>query len=687
MEGKVPTRLPLTDVVQGSTTGSIQIVGGDGNNVITVATSTSATTNINSLTIEGANQTVVDNTNGVDRITVGSTGGGTTTIGSATINGYNGDNVVTVQASTIASLTITDWCNKGTITVASCTIGTMAISGGNEPDKITVSDVTFTGTGTATIDGGKGPDVINILSTGTGSLTIDAGIANDTINVQSTVFYSLAIAGNDGTDTLNLTNNGAAALTMAFTCTTPASGGVSITGATSIATPTCTIATTYIENVKYTGNSSNNDLATVRGTSSGDKFTVTTTYGSANSATVSVTTPSASTSVFPTFAFSGLNTSSGLVIDGDATGVTNSGSDILVYVPTGTFSGSWSSTQISQTGAIVVNYANMEDLRSGSSVLILSFSVPTQIGRSETFTPSAVCLYPDDGVTYNYSWYWGSTAEGTDTGTVNGTSSLWSNSISHAYSTVGTFTVVLTITDATTGATVATLSSAIESQAWRTVNDPTDSTKTDLEIFGTSGNDTILIAAGSVAGSVQVSVNGTILKNTDGSANFSPTWRVIVYGYAGNDTITASSMVTNTCILFGGAGDDRLTGGGGKNVLVGGYGADTLIGGAKEDLLIGDALRYDDLPSDYSLVAPIFTDWERAASNAARDSVIRDNTYSGKTLMSTDWITDDLVQDIISGGTTGNFYVYSTLASRNRDQLTNYLSNKPTRDYIEAPTS
>jgi uncharacterized repeat protein (TIGR01451 family) len=112
--------------------------------------------------------------------------------------------------------------------------------------------------------------------------------------------------------------------------------------------------------------------------------------------------------------------------------------------------------------------------------------------------------------------------------------------------------------------------------------DPFDSTKMELVVNGTVGNDNIsfLPAAG---GKVSVNMNGKVF------GPFAATSRLIARGGAGNDVITVSPAITLPAFLYSGTGIDRLTGGGGQNVLVGGGGTVTMIGGPTRNVLIAGA--------------------------------------------------------------------------------------------------
>jgi Ca2+-binding RTX toxin-like protein len=109
---------------------------------------------------------------------------------------------------------------------------------------------------------------------------------------------------------------------------------------------------------------------------------------------------------------------------------------------------------------------------------------------------------------------------------------------------------------------------------------PTDPSKLDLVITGSAKNDTISVDPAS-GGKLAVKLNGKNL------GTFSPTRNIVVYGRAGNDTVTVHSQINRSAILFGGTGDDKLQAGSGSSVLSGGDGKDNLVAGAARNILIG----------------------------------------------------------------------------------------------------
>lgn len=149
----------------------------------------------------------------------------------------------------------------------------------------------------------------------------------------------------------------------------------------------------------------------------------------------------------------------------------------------------------------------------------------------------------------------------------------------------------------------------------------------DMIVRGTAGNDTILFTPGSKAGEVIARLNGTIV------AQFSPTGRLVAYGYAGDDDIEVAGSISLPAWLYGGQGNDRLKGGAGNDVLVGdegddqisggdgrdllvgGGGADRIVGNADDDIMVADRLRFND--QDAALKA-IMDEWTSSHSYLVR---------------------------------------------------------------------
>src|SRR5207248_9707366 len=104
-----------------------------------------------------------------------------------------------------------------------------------------------------------------------------------------------------------------------------------------------------------------------------------------------------------------------------------------------------------------------------------------------------------------------------------------------------------------------------------------------LVATGTSRSDSITVEPLGGSSQVRVRLNG----RTIGTFEAADLARIVVFGQAGNDTITVSSALSQPAVLFGGAGNDVLRGGSGDDSLAGEAGNDTLFGGSGNDLLCG----------------------------------------------------------------------------------------------------
>jgi Ca2+-binding RTX toxin-like protein len=107
---------------------------------------------------------------------------------------------------------------------------------------------------------------------------------------------------------------------------------------------------------------------------------------------------------------------------------------------------------------------------------------------------------------------------------------------------------------------------------------------------------------------------------------------VAVYGYAGNDVLSALGLSLQADLfggdgndlllggagpnlLVGGAGNDLLYGGDGRDVLIGGAGSDFLAGGGGDDLLVASSTAFDD---DAAALDAVLAEWTSARAYAAR---------------------------------------------------------------------
>jgi len=194
-----------------------------------------------------------------------------------------------------------------------------------------------------------------------------------------------------------------------------------------------------------------------------------------------------------------------------------------------------------------------------------------------------------------------------------------------------------------------------------------------LVVDGTQGNDTIRILPGDRWGEVKAIVNGVC------SPSFRPTSRIVVFGYAGDDTITVDPRVTYKTWLIGGLGNDTLKAGGGpallmgnegndtlfggyqRDILIGGDGEDSLAGSYSADLLVGGSTRFDSQPA---ALGDMFSQWLWAQkwSHHSRPSwcAPSDGRPVRRDILKDTDVLDDGKKDILNGGPGKDLIIGST---------------------------
>ncbi|WP_392533892.1 DUF4347 domain-containing protein [Nostoc sp. C117] len=198
--------------------------------------------------------------------------------------------------------------------------------------------------------------------------------------------------------------------------------------------------------------------------------------------------------------------------------------------------------------------------------------------------------------------------------------------------------------------------------------DPTNSTQSALFVGGGSSNDNIEVRRGSSASTIRVLVNGADKGEFARTTNGSTIGRIIIYGNAGDDTITVNSdLGAINAVIFGDVGNDTIRGGIGNNLIDGGNDNDTIYGGIDKDILLGsfgqdtiNADKGDDIlisgsyrySSDLSAIAALLAAWLQPVSYSQRISNLKngvgfDSLYALKPAN----ITDDNVVDSVAGDT------------------------------------
>ena len=143
-------------------------------------------------------------------------------------------------------------------------------------------------------------------------------------------------------------------------------------------------------------------------------------------------------------------------------------------------------------------------------------------------------------------------------------------SLAHAYSTAGAFTITASAADEF-GQESQAATYQVSIAAMRLMPDPGEPGRMSLYVGGGPGNDSIAIVA-AARGHVQVKINGK------SQGKFPVTGGLFIHGGAGNDTLSVAIGIKLPALLDGGPGNDILRGGGGNDILVGGAGNDRLFG-------------------------------------------------------------------------------------------------------------
>jgi Ca2+-binding RTX toxin-like protein len=194
--------------------------------------------------------------------------------------------------------------------------------------------------------------------------------------------------------------------------------------------------------------------------------------------------------------------------------------------------------------------------------------------------------------------------------------------------------------------------------------DPSNPVALALFVGGTNGNDTILVRQGTTAAFLDVVINGVDQGQFSLANNGATINRIIIYGNAGDDTITVSPNVTFNTYIDGGAGNDSITGGGGnnfidggagndvlnggtgRNILIGGLGQDTLNGGKDDDLLVGGTYKYSgDLDAAFAALAV----WTSTGSYAQRLTNLRTGGMDALFAFTALTVLDDSTVDYLYG--------------------------------------
>jgi fibronectin-binding autotransporter adhesin len=191
-----------------------------------------------------------------------------------------------------------------------------------------------------------------------------------------------------------------------------------------------------------------------------------------------------------------------------------------------------------------------------------------------------------------------------------------------------------------------------------------------LLVGGTTSKDTIVVTRAATSFAVLLG-NQTTTRPASGIS------QVIVYGQAGDDSISTSARLGSSIWIFGGQGNDRLTGGDrddmldggegndalygglGRDLLIGGLGADVLDGNGDDDLLIGGTTAYD---RNFSALSTIMAEWgDRSPAKTyevRKASLVSGVGASSSIRLTSSTVFDDAQVDSLTGNEGQDWFWY-----------------------------
>ncbi|NBU77357.1 MAG: hypothetical protein EBS30_19420, partial [Planctomycetes bacterium] len=184
------------------------------------------------------------------------------------------------------------------------------------------------------------------------------------------------------------------------------------------------------------------------------------------------------------------------------------------------------------------------------------------------------------------------------------------------------------------------------------VTDPLATSKVALMIQGTDGADAIWVRPSGTSTTTYLVTMGSVTQTVTGI-----TGRVVVFGFAGNDSInlalariaTRVDAGDGSDIVQGGTAADIIFGGNGADLLIGGLGADTISGDAGNDILVDGTVA---LTQAGDTLTRVLTTW----SSVAVPTTTIYNNITARLRMTADTAARDTLK-----GLAGSDWFWSTL--------------------------
>jgi len=238
-----------------------------------------------------------------------------------------------------------------------------------------------------------------------------------------------------------------------------------------------------------------------------------------------------------------------------------------------------------------------------------------------------------------------------------------------AADSVASTTIILRVTD-TSSVLPQTVTKTIELLPLKNIGakviDPSSATKTNLTIQGTDNADSVWIRPSGASTTTYLVTLGARTQTVTGI-----TGKILVFGFAGNDSINLESVKIATRvdsgdgndIVMGGSAADIIFGGNGADLLIGGLGADFINGYFGNDILVDGTVA---LTQTGDTLVKVLTTWASVVSPTL-------DTYNSITTRLR-YTADTAARDTLIGGRDSD-WLWSSLT-----QLTGVLA-----DYLDTP--
>jgi hypothetical protein len=270
------------------------------------------------------------------------------------------------------------------------------------------------------------------------------------------------------------------------------------------------------------------------------------------------------------------------------------------------------------------------------------------------------------GTVYTYQIGW---EDGSPTQTVTGPSGT---TVTHAFSTAGSYQIVVTATDP--GGLTGTGTTGYVDIVPITISIQTDPAHTSQQMLvindGYSYSDITLSSAANNGVSLGL---GAYTLGTVAPTNGNPFALVIAFDTGYGETIDARKLAVGS-VLVGGSNYSYLYGGSARNLLIAGTGTGGQYAGSAGDILIGGSSSYD---SNVTALAYIMAEWDSSDSYTTRvNKISKGGGLNASYVLNGTTVSNNNVSNYLYGGTGMDWFFAHTKGKYNKDYIYNRTSGE-----------